>query len=80
GAMDTLARSLLVAHAMLEDRALDAVLEARYAGWDGELGRAIAAGEHSLDSLHALVVEQDLRPTPVSGRQEALENLVNRYI
>ncbi len=80
GAMDTLARSLLVAHAMLEDRALESVLEQRYAGWDGELGRAIAAGEHSLGSLHEHVVERDLRPEPVSGRQEALENLVNRYI
>jgi len=26
------------------------------------------------------VVEEGLEPTPVSGRQEALENVVNRHI
>jgi xylose isomerase len=26
------------------------------------------------------VVDRDLRPTPVSGRQEQLEGVVNRYV
>ena len=39
GGIDTLARSLLVAADMLTAGRLDALREARYAGWDGPLGR-----------------------------------------
>ncbi len=75
-----MARSLLVAHALLEGGTLaDAVAE-RYTGWDSALGGAIMDGEHTLESLHALVMDDGLQPQPVSGRQEALENLVNREI
>ncbi|MBY5162015.1 xylose isomerase [Salsipaludibacter albus] len=78
--MDTLAKSLLVAQAMLDDSALDDVLAERYAGWDDELGASILAGDHGLASLSDHVVDHDLDPAPVSGRQEALEGLVNRYV
>ncbi len=80
GGIDTLARSLLVAHAMLSDGALEDLRVARYRGWSGELGRAIMAGQRSLADLHNLVAGGDIDPAPRSGRQEALENLVNRYI
>ncbi|MYI36623.1 MAG: xylose isomerase [Acidimicrobiaceae bacterium] len=80
GGIDTLARSLLVAHAMLSDGALEDLRAARYGGWDSELGRAIMAGERSLADLHGLVAGGEIDPAPRSGRQEALENLVNRYI
>ncbi len=80
GAMDTLAKSLLVAHAMLDDGVLEEVVADRYAGWSGQLGSAIHGGEHTLASLHDLVVDGDLRPAAVSGRQEELEGVVHRYI
>jgi xylose isomerase len=80
GGMDTLARSLLVAHAMYTDGALEQRRAARYAGWDGALGRSILAGDRSLKDLRALVADTGLDPAPVSGRQEALENIVNRYV
>ncbi len=80
GGMDTLAKSLLVATAMLDDGALDDVLDQRYGGWSGDLGTAITSGDHGLSSLHDLVVDTDLRPEAVTGRQEELENLVNRYV
>ncbi|RMH81972.1 MAG: xylose isomerase, partial [Actinomyces sp.] len=80
GGLDTLARSLLVAAALLDDEVLTGERERRYAAWDGELGRAILAGERSLADLHELVTAHDLDPAPVSGRQEALENVVNRYV
>ena len=38
GGIDTLARALLVAADMLEQRTLDGPRDERYAGWDGELG------------------------------------------
>ena len=80
GGIDTLARSLLVAADMLERHTLEASREARYAGWSGGLGAAIAGGGESLESLEAKVAAGEIDPSPVSGRQELLENLVNQRI
>jgi len=79
GGMDTMARALLAAGAMVEDGALESRRAERYAGWDGELGKAMLSGELSLATLH----ERQLtggEPQPSSGRQEVLENLVARYV
>ena len=78
-----MARSLLVAHAMLEDGVLEGRRTERYAGWDGPLGTDILHSNGpggSLGSLHHFVADTELDPEPISGRQEELENLVNRYI
>jgi xylose isomerase len=80
GGADTLARSLLVAASLIEDGELLAARETRYAGWSGSLGTAIMDGSESLTSLEAKVAAGDIDPSPVSGRQEALENLVNHAI
>ena len=80
GGMDTLARSLLVAHAMYTDGALTDVVARRYSGWEGELGRSIMTGDRTLAGLGELVANGRIDPTPVSGRQEALENIVNHYV
>jgi xylose isomerase len=80
GAMDTLAQSLLVAARLLEDGTLEAVRDARYAGWREGLGREILDGSTSLADLEELVAGKGLDPQPVSGRQEQLENLVNRAL
>ena len=80
GGMDTLARALLVAADMLEARTLAEFREQRYAGWDGPLGRQIMNGQLSLSDLEAKVVAGEVDPQPVSGRQELLENRVNRRI
>jgi xylose isomerase len=80
GGIDTLARSLLVAADMLEQRTLEAPLEARYAGWDGELGKAIMDGSASIEELERRVAAGEIDPQPVSGGQELLEGLVNRRI
>ncbi len=80
GGIDTLARSLLVAANLLEDGALDAAREERYAGWGSELGDNIMNGSVGMTDLEASVSRGDINPRPVSGRQEDLENLVNRTI
>jgi xylose isomerase len=83
GGMDTMARSLLVAHQMLSDGVLESYRSQRYQGWGTGLGSEILDGTGpgvSLASLHELVAAEELDPQPVSGRQEELENLVNRYI
>jgi xylose isomerase len=80
GGLDTLARALLVAADLIERSELGALKDRRYAGWDGELGRAILGGSESLESLEAKVAAGEIDPRPVSGRQEELENLVNQRI
>jgi xylose isomerase len=80
GAVDTLARALLAAASLHESGELAALRERRYAGWGGPLGTRIMDGDASLVDLYRLVLAEDLEPTPASGRQEFLENLVNRHV
>ena len=80
GGIDTLARGLLNAARMLEGGELEAFVAERYAGWESGLGQAILKGERSLAELARHVEDRKLEPTPVSGRQEWLESLVNRYL
>ncbi len=79
GGLDTIARAFLSAAALYESGELEKVVAARYAGWEGELGRSISAGA-SLDELASRVHAEGVNPKPVSGRQERLENLINRFV
>jgi xylose isomerase len=80
GGLDTLARALLVAADLIKRGELAALKDRRYAGWDGELGRAILDGSLSLADLEARVADGSIAPERVSGGQERLENLVNQRI
>jgi xylose isomerase len=80
GGIDTLARSLLVAAALLEAGTLDRHRDQRYAAWSEALGASILGGEATLASLAARVAAGEIDPSPVSGRQELLENAVNQQI
>jgi xylose isomerase len=80
GGLDTLARALLAAAALIEDGELAARKNARYAGWDGELGKAILEGSLGLEELEGRVADGSIDPGRASGHQELLENLVNRGI
>ncbi|NND14544.1 MAG: xylose isomerase, partial [Acidimicrobiia bacterium] len=79
GGIDTLARALLVAETMISDGTLAGLVADRYAGWDGPLGQDIMAGAGLVD-IASKVESGAIVPDPVSGRQEKLENLVNRAI
>ena len=80
GGMDVCARGLKAAAAMLEDGSLHENLVARYAGWEAQLGQDIMDGVYDLESLAAKVKGEDINPAPVSGKQEVLENIVNRFV
>jgi len=80
GGIDTLARSLLVASALVEEGVLDQARKDRYARWDGDLGRIIFSKDTDLGSIAEKATEGGLDPGPVSGRQELLENEVNKAI
>jgi xylose isomerase len=79
GAMDVAARALLAAERMIQDGSLVKVVQDRYAGWRTAFGRDILDGKSSLQALSDRVLASDTDPEPVSGRQEYLENLVNRF-
>jgi xylose isomerase len=79
GGMDTLARGLLMAERMIEDGKLAGFVNDRYAGWNSGLGADILAGRTSLADLAKIARDHQLKPEPKSGRQEYLENVVNRY-
>jgi len=78
GGMDTCARGLKAAAALLESGELEAARKARYAGWDTPAAQAMLNG--NLESIAADVLARAINPQPKSGRQERLENLWNRYL
>ncbi|ABG33177.1 xylose isomerase [Roseobacter denitrificans] len=78
GGMDACAAGLKAAAAMLEDGKLEAAREARYAGWSEGLGQKLLTSD--LAEISDLVIAKGINPQPRSGRQERLENLVNKYL
>ncbi len=79
GGMDTFAYGLKVASRMIEDGVLTDVRSKRYASFDRGLGAEFEAGRLSLADLEAYTLEHG-EPTPVSGKQELLENMINQYL
>ena len=80
GGMDCCARGLKAAARMIEDGALSKPLDERYAGWNGDTAKKMLSGEMTLGDIAAMVEKDDINPEPKSGRQEYLENIVNKYV
>ena len=78
GGMDTCARAMKAAAALLEDGSMEAARADRYAGWDRSENKAMLTS--SLDAIAADVLAKNINPHPRSGKQERLENLWNRFI
>jgi xylose isomerase len=79
GGMDVCAKALLVAEQMIQDGRLAEALKQRYAGWSSPEGRDILEGRRTLEQLADQVLSRNADVAPRSGRQEYLENLVNRF-
>ncbi len=77
GGMDVCAKALLAAAAMIEDGGLDAAVAERYAGWDAPEAQAMLTSD--LATIAERVDREGIEPQPRSGRQEMLENWVNRF-
>jgi len=80
GGMDCCARGIKAAAAMIEDKALSSFVDERYAAWQGEEAQKMLRGDYSLGEIEAYVESADVNPKARSGRQEMLENIVNRYV
>ena len=78
GAMDICARGLKAAAAMLEDGGLETALKQRYADWQTQEAQNMLASD--FDQITARVLNEGINPEPKSGRQEVLENYVNRFV
>ena len=80
GGMDAFAKGLKIAAAIRADDALGGFVSSRYASFDGGIGKQIESGAVGFQELEAYMLEKgDVTPNQ-SGRQEMLENVVNRYI
>jgi len=79
GGMDVFARALITAEKILNDGEYAKIRKERYASFDSGKGAEYEQGKLSLEDLRAYAVENK-EPERRSGRQEYLENLINRFI
>ena len=79
GGMDTFARALIVADDILNKSDYKKFRKERYASFDTNKGKEFEQGKLSLEDLRAYAIENG-EPKVRSGRQEWLENIINRYI
>ena len=79
GGMDAFAKGLLVAHQMIEDKALSSFIEERYSSHNSGIGQQIMSGKVGMEEVDKWV-RNEKNPVLVSARQEMLENIVNSYI
>lgn len=79
GGMDAFARALIVADNILRKSDYKKIREKRYASFDSGKGKEFEEGKLSLEDLRAYAIENG-EPEMKSGKQEYLENIINRYI
>ncbi|MCH5719411.1 xylose isomerase [Niabella hibiscisoli] len=79
GGMDTFARALITADKILANSDYRKLKQERYASFDGGKGQAFEQGQLTLEDLRAYAIEAG-EPAVKSGKQEYLENIINRFI
>ena len=79
GGMDAFARALVVADKVLQHSGYSKFRQERYASYDNGKGREFEQGKLTLDDLRSYALENG-EPETRSGKQEWLENMINRYI
>lgn len=80
GGMDAFARGLKIAAAIRKDGVLDDFVKNRYRSWDEGVGAEIESGKADFKSLEKYMLKQGEIQANESGRQEMLENVINRYL
>jgi xylose isomerase len=79
GGMDTFARSLVIADDVLQRSAYKKIRSERYSSFDSGKGKEFEEGKLSLTDLRTYAIENG-EPAVKSGKQEYLENIINRFI
>lgn len=76
--MDAMARALLSAADILTKSPYKKMLSQRYASFDNGKGKEFEDGKMTLEDIVAYAKTKP-EPTPVSGKQELYETIVNMY-
>ena len=79
GGVDTFARALVTADQILRESEYKQLRHQRYASFDSGEGKAFEEGKVSLEGLRDYAAQHG-EPAVISGRQEYIENLINRFI
>jgi xylose isomerase len=79
GGMDAFARALIIADNVLQKSEYKKFRKDRYASFDKAQGKEFEEGKLSLEDLRAYAIANG-EPLMKSGKQEYLENIINRYI
>src|ERR1700744_5955251 len=79
GGMDIFARALVIADQILQKSEYKKISKDRYASFDSGTGKAFEEGKVSLEALRDYAITNG-EPKTISGKQEYLENLINRFI
>jgi xylose isomerase len=79
GGMDIFAKALIVAEEILTKSDYSKIRKERYASFDSGVGKEFEAGKLTLEDLRNYAATNG-EPALTSGRQEYLENLINRFI
>ena len=79
GGMDVFARALLTADAILQQSEYKKIRADRYASYDAGKGKDFEQGKITLEDLRDIAIAAG-EPATISGKQEFIENLINRYI
>jgi xylose isomerase len=80
GGMDAFAHGLKIAARMRADGVLRDIVKQRYASWDAGIGADIEGKKAGFEQLEAYILQKGDADKNVSGRQELIENIVNRYV
>lgn len=80
GGMDAFAVGLKLAAKIRKDKVLSDFISNRYKSWSSDWGKRIESGDTTFEDLEAYMLEKGNPDPNVSGRQEMLENIVNRYV
>ena len=79
GGMDLFARALITADNILKKSDYKKIRADRYASFDAGKGRDFENGILTLEDLKAYAIDNG-EPALISGKQEYIENLINRFI
>ena len=79
GGMDVFARALITADTILQKSDYKKIRKERYASFDAGKGKEFEEGKLSLEDMRAYAIENG-EPKVASGKQEYLENIINRFI
>ncbi|WP_316752843.1 xylose isomerase [Pedobacter gandavensis] len=79
GGMDTFARALVTADQVLQNSDYLKIRTNRYASFDEGAGKDFENGKLNLEDLRNYAIEKG-EPKTISGQQELLENIINRFI